>query len=221
MLYFYATTILKLSAERVRIEQVQALASAVGIKSDINLCDDRTPKAGNSYNVNGTNYTVEIPDYYESIINNNSVLYVGNKTNGYNGNGYIPNAKLVYYNSNSEIFGQWFKEVSDFINNENNSAPFQIHCEIGVDRTGVFCAVLAGLCGATLEQIANDYILSNKMYINEFRDIRILKYSLENMLGIEDISIVENLKTSLYNYFTSNGFVSSSNLDSVVTKLTH
>lgn len=216
---FYPTNE-KTETEELRINSVQKFATEVGIKSDINLCNDRTPKQGNTITYfDGTTYTVAIPDYYKKIISSNSVLYMGDAEDGRTGNGYIPNAKLVYYHSHSEIFGQWVKQLIDFINDSKNSAPFQIHCEIGVDRTGVFCAVLSGLCGATWEEIQADYVSSNNMGIGEFRDRRMLKYSFENMLGVTDISAV-NLKTELYKHFTNGGYVTTAELDAAVKKLT-
>ena len=216
---FYPTNE-KTETEKLRIEYVQKYAVEVGIKSDINLCNDRTPKQGNTIKyADGSTDTVKIPEYYKNIIESHSVLYLGDDEDGRNGNGYIPNAKLVYYNSHSEIFGQWVTQLIGFINDDKNSAPFQIHCEIGVDRTGVFCAVLAGLCGATWDEIKADYASSNNMGIGEFRDWRILKYSLENMLGVNDITVV-SLKNELYKHFTTGGYVTAAEFDRAVKKLT-
>lgn len=205
-------------AERLRIEQVQAFAQKCGIQSDINLCNNRTTKEGLPYTVGGVPYTVEIPDYYKKIIAADCVLYAGDAEHG--GNGVVPSAKYVYYGSDLPLFGEWVKEIAEFIADEKHPAPFQIHCEIGVDRTGVFCAVLAGLCGARWEEIAADYTASNEMGIQEFRDVRILRYSLEKMLGVADIASVPDLKSALYTYFVNNGFVSHTVLDSMIQKLT-
>lgn len=202
--------------EQFRLEQVQAFMKEFGIKSDINLCNDRTETEGMRYTVNGTSYTVEIPDYYNSIIKNNSVLYVGDKNKG--GNGTVPNANLVYYYSDSELMGQWVNQICAFILNENHEAPFLIHCEIGVDRTGVFSAILAAMCGASWSEIKADFESSNNMGICEFRDSNILKYSLENMLSVQ-ITDSTDLKTALQNYFVGKGFLTQSQVDDVVKKL--
>ncbi len=202
--------------EQERLEIVQSLMQSVGIKSDINLCNDRTETEGMKYTVNGTEYTVEIPDYYNSIIKNNSVLYVGDKNKG--GNGTVPNANLVYYYSDSELMGQWVSQICSFILNENNQAPFLIHCEIGVDRTGVFSAILASMCGASWSEIKADFESSNNMGICEFRDSNILKYSLENMLSVQ-ITDSTDLNTAVQNYFVNKGFITQSQVDGVVKKL--
>lgn len=38
--------------------------------------------------------------------------------------------------------------------------PWLIHCSLGRDRTGVICAVLEALCGATYDEIVQDYMVS-------------------------------------------------------------
>lgn len=210
--------------EQKRLELVQEFAVAAGIKSDINLCNNRSYNEGNRYTVvdsvgsnKGTTYTVAIPEYYKTIINGNNVLYVGDKDADSSASGIIPSATQVYYNSDSRIFAQWIKQTCDFIN--AHEGPFQIHCEIGVDRTGVFCAVFAALCGADWEQIKADYSTSNQMKIGEFRDWRILKYSLENMLGINDVAKVSDLAAELKNHFVKTGIVLESDITNAVNKL--
>lgn len=210
--------------EQKRLELVQEFAVVTGIKSDINLCNNRSYNEGNRYTVvdsvgsnNGTTYMVAIPEYYKTIINGNNVLYVGDKDADSSASGIIPSAKQVYYNSDSRIFAQWIKQTCDFIN--AHEGPFQIHCEIGVDRTGVFCAVFAGLCGADWEQIKADYSSSNQMKIGEFRDWRVLKYSLENMLGVNDVAKVSDLAAELKNYFVETEIVLESDITNAVDKL--
>lgn len=206
----------KTPTEQLRLEQVQAFMEEFGIKADINLCNDRTETEGMRYSVGGTDYTVEIPEYYKKIIDSNSVLYVGSEKSG--GNGIIPSANFVYYYSDSEFMLQWVKQILDFINDEDNLSPFLIHCEIGVDRTGVFCGILAALGGASWEEIKSDYEKSCEMQIAEFRDSNILKYSFENMLKVSDISTVD-LQTEMQNYFVKSGKITQSEISKAIEKL--
>lgn len=39
-------------------------------------------------------------------------------------------------------------------------APYVVHCTEGKDRTGYVCALLEGLCGATYQEIVDDYLLT-------------------------------------------------------------
>ena len=42
----------------------------------------------------------------------------------------------------------------------NHDGPYLIQCSYGRDRTGLLCAVLEALCGASYEEIVDDYMLS-------------------------------------------------------------
>ncbi|MBR0045508.1 MAG: tyrosine-protein phosphatase [Bacteroidaceae bacterium] len=46
----------------------------------------------------------------------------------------------------------------------SHPAPYVVHCMEGKDRTGYVCALLEGLCGATYEEIAADYLVTYKNY---------------------------------------------------------
>lgn len=203
--------------EQLRLEQVQSYMEEFGIKSDINLCNNRAETEGMKYTVDGIEYKVTIPKYYKNIINAGSVLYVGDKNCG--GNGIVPSANFVYYYSDSDLMLQWMKQICGFINNEQNQAPFLIHCEIGVDRTGVFCGILAALCGASWKEIKADYEKSCEMGIAEFRDSNILKYSLENMLKVSEISEVPDLQKAVQDYFVNSGSLSLEEISAMTEKL--
>lgn len=204
-------------AEQVRLEQVQAFMQEKGIKSDINLCNDRSIMEGMRYSVGGNDYTVTIPEYYKKIMNAGCVLYVGDEKSG--GNGIVPSANFVYYYSDSDLMKQWLSQICSFINEDKNQAPFLIHCEIGVDRTGVFCGILAALNGASWEEIKADYEKSCGMGIAEFRDSNILKYSFENMLNVSDITLVSDLQNAVQNYLVSSGCLTQSEITKMVNKL--
>ena len=45
-------------------------------------------------------------------------------------------------------------------------APYAVNCMEGKDRTGYVCALLAGLCGATYEEIVTDYLITYNNYYN-------------------------------------------------------
>ena len=46
----------------------------------------------------------------------------------------------------------------------SHPAPYVVHCLEGKDRTGYVCALLEGLCGATYEEIAADYLKTYDNY---------------------------------------------------------
>ena len=201
-----------METEPVRIDLVQKLSAEKGINSDICLSGDESGKL-TSYTVNGVVYQEAIPDYYKTIIENNRVLNVGTA------NGSTPSYNYVYYTPTSSKFGQWIKETVDFIISDESLAPYSIHCRLGTDRTGVFCGVLAALCGASWPEIAADYQSTNQMGILEFRDYHLLQHSFQTLLGFDDINQVDNLGEALAQYFIGKGFLSQADIDALVAKI--
>lgn len=199
------------STEIERLHRLTELATAAGIKSDICLSGDETGSL-TTLSVAGTPYHEAIPPYYQSILDNNSVLYVGASNT-------IPSYEIAYYQSGSPLLGEWVREIVNFIINDKHQTPFLIHCRLGTDRTGVFCAILAGLCGAEWKDIAADYQLSNNMGTQEFRDYHLLQYSLQKMLGTDNIDGIDNLQASLSDYFTKNGFLTAKEINALKEKL--
>lgn len=196
--------------EPIRISAVQKLSEEKGVLSDICLSGDDTNSLS-SYTVSGKNYQESVPYYYQSMINGGNVLYVGTA------NGHTPSYNEVYYNSTGERLRQWIKETVDFIN--QSPAPFSVHCRLGTDRTGVFCGILAALCGASWQEIAADYQLTNRMCIQEFRDYHLLQYSFQKMLGVESISEVGDVGSAMTDYFVSNGTLSTDEIEALRGKL--
>ncbi|WP_417068640.1 tyrosine-protein phosphatase [Niveibacterium terrae] len=182
-----------------RVKQVNMLMEEHGVQSDITLYKDETASlaAGEA-----------LTPYYQNIVSGGHVLF-------------LPSAdyNTVYYSSSGAAFGGWIKQVVEFINNPANNAPVSIHCRLGTDRTGVFTAVLAAFGGAKWDDIKADYQRSNDMGIKEFRDYKILKYSLEKMLGVSDITAVTDLKAAVSKHFIDGGYLTQAQIDAMVAKL--
>lgn len=198
--------------EHMRLTWIDSLATRAGIQNDICLSENESGKM-NSYTCGGVKYTEKIPAYYQNIIANNGVLYVGTQ------NGKTPSYNDVYFNSTGKLFGQWVAEVVDFIIDPAHPGPFQIHCALGTDRTGVFSATLAALCGATWQEVSDDYQYTNNMQIEEYRDKGILAYSFRKMCGVYDMNSVTNLQQAIANYFITNGYLTQAHIDCLQQKL--
>lgn len=198
--------------EHERLFWVDSLATAAGIKNDICLSSNESGKM-NKYTCGGKTYTEAIPPYYQDIIAKNRVLYVGTQ------NGSTPEYNDVYFNPTGVKFGQWIAEVVDFIIDSVNPGPFEIHCALGTDRTGVFSATLAALCGATWEQIYTDYEYTNNMQIEEFRDRNILAYSFGLMCGVTDMNAVSDMEQAISQYFIRAGYLTQAHIDCLKQKL--
>lgn len=208
----YKITKITNPTEPLRMKYLTQLAEEEGIRSDICLSENEENNL-NSFNIAGTPYQETIPEYYADIINRGCVLYTGTA------NGHTPSYNKVYYNPTGTRFSQWIKEVVDFINSDKTEAPYLIHCRLGTDRTGVFCATLAALCGSEWDAIAADYQLTNRMGVKEFRDYHLLQYAFQLLLGVEDIKDVPSVSEGIRKFFIDNGTLTNNDIDALRLKL--
>ena len=106
-----------------------------------------------------------------------------------------------------------------------NEPPFLIHCNLGKDRTGLFCAIIEALMGATPDEISEDYATSFynyfgiKLYSSDYYFVvnNEIRRFLASMLGVEDIDNV-NLSAAAERYLLRIG-VSAEEIESVRAKL--
>lgn len=56
--------------------------------------------------------------------------------------------------------------IAALIELPKHPAPYLVHCKEGKDRTGYVCALLEGLCGATYEEMAADYLTTYKNFFH-------------------------------------------------------
>jgi len=203
--------------EHERLVQLAKLGAQYGIQSDIALSGNATSHAGEKYTCGGKEYTFTIPEYYQSIIKNNNVLYVGTA------NGHTPDYNSAVFRTNDTLFGQWMQEVVCFIN--SHPAPFQIHCSLGADRTGAFSATLAALCGASWEQIAADYHETSNLRIQEYRHANCVRYELRLLTGEDPANFAPTNKKGLTlaqavaKHFIDGGYLTQKEIDDAVDKL--
>jgi protein-tyrosine phosphatase len=89
----------------------------------------------------------------------------------------------VYYHSHEQDFFRYLARIVQVV--FEHQGPYWIHCRLGVDRTGVICAILGLLGGLSIHEVIRDYLLSNQAGILEYRDAKLLRHSLERTLGNE------------------------------------
>lgn len=195
-----------------RLHYVNYFATRFGIRCDIALSGDETSHAGQTYSCGGKTYTVTIPDYYQSIIQNNNVLYVGT------GNGHTPSYNHALYYSDGERFAQWIQEVVEFILHDAHPVPFQIHCALGADRTGAFCATIAALCDATWDEIAEDYSRTSELRVQEYRHPNTIRYCLRHMCGV-DPATDSGFNEAVKQHFIQGRWLSSAQIAQLKQKL--
>lgn len=203
--------------EHERLVQLAILGQQYGIRSDIALSGNEESHHGEEYECGGKKYKFAIPEYYQSIIDNKNVLYVGTA------NGHTPDYNTAVYRTDEQYFGEWMQEVVRFIG--DHPAPFQIHCSLGADRTGAFCATLAALCGASWQQIAADYHETSNLRIQEYRHENCVLYELRLLTGEDPKNFNPTNKAGLTlaqavaKHFIDGGYLTQEEIDRAVAKL--
>ena len=110
-------------------------------------------------------------------------------------------------------------------------APYVVHCMEGKDRTGYVCALLEGLCGASYDEIVEDYLITYDNYYrinptknpdlcNTLVSLR-LNTCLMHYAGVTDEAILPrtNFADSFSDYLLSHG-MNNEQLDALIQVLT-
>jgi hypothetical protein len=123
----------------------------------------------------------------------------------------------------SDSFRQKLKEVLQFI--VKTKGPWLIHCQAGVDRTGFVSIVLESLMGATIKEIANDYlgsfnsIFDSSIYNHENKTDSLVVMRLLSVMG-GDLAITDlNLQAIAEQYLKDTIGLSDKEIGLVKTRL--
>ncbi len=181
-----------------RMQKLEYLCNKYKISADINLSDKalKTP-------------TYKIPDFYKKIIDAGNILYMTDCS-----------YSECYEKTNSSKFANGIKQIVQFVN--NTQGPYLIHCAIGTDRTGIVCAVIAAMCGASIKEIEEDYCSSINMGILEYRGPGAVRYSLNKLLNIpfsKDIAELTDLQDKVCSYFINEGYLTKQEIDLFIQKI--
>lgn len=195
-----------------RLHYVRHFAELFGIRNDIALSGNQESNAGKTYTCGNQTYTITIPAYYQEIIANNNVLYVGTR------NGHTPDFSHAIYYSDGERFAQWIQEVVEFILDDAHPGPFQIHCALGADRTGAFCETIGALCDASWEDLSYDYYRTSELCIQEYRHPNTIRYCIRHMCGV-DPATDPNFNEAVKQHFIQGGWLRATQIDSLKQKL--
>ena len=96
--------------------------------------------------------------------------------------------------------------------------PYFIHCRLGSDRTGVTCAIFAALCGASWKEIAHDYERTTNMGIEEYRNRKLLQYSLGRMLRSNPADL-KDLAHTMQSYFIQENILTMDEIRRLIERL--
>ena len=105
----------------------------------------------------------------------------------------------------SKDFQKKFAQGVKFI--ARTEPPYLIHCNLGKDRTGLFCAVIEALMGASFNEISADYMTSFYNYFGVKPDTNNYNFVINNeirpflasMLGVKNLDEV-NLPAAAERY---------------------
>ena len=122
---------------RKRANIVSSLLEKNGIKYNIDLAD----KLENIY----SQEKYVITPYMQSLIDGNNAIFLG--------------MAAAY---KADDFSIKMKRM--FLSMLNNEGPYYIHCLEGKDRTGYVCMVIEALCGASYDELIDDYFITYKNY---------------------------------------------------------
>lgn len=106
-----------------------------------------------------------------------------------------------------------------------NEPPYLIHCDLGKDRAGLFCALIESLMGAKADEIVSDFMVSFYNYFGiepgtkdyEFVADNEIRPFLASMLGIKSI-YDSDLELAAQRYFLKIG-VTAENINTLKRKL--
>ena len=113
----------------------------------------------------------------------------------------------------------------------SHPAPYVVHCMEGKDRTGYVCALLEGLCGATYEEMVDDYLITYANYyeVTPEKDPKVcdalislrLNMCLMHYAGVEDEAQLPNVDyaKAFSSYLLSHG-MTQQELDNLIEALT-
>ena len=123
---------------------------------------------------------------------------------GYKGfsESYYSTQKIICLNLNLKFMSKNFQAgIARAVNfMANNEPPFLVHCDLGKDRAGIFCAIIESLMGASSEEIIKDYMISfynyfgiipgtNDYYFVADNEIKSFLASIFEIKNIENVNL--------------------------------
>lgn len=152
--------------EALRLAASARLMAEAGVGAVINLTDGPEIAAFPG-----------LPPFYAALAARGDVLFVETSYED------------AYRNPGGESFVATLTRVVQFV--AGRPGPFLVHCRLGMDRTGVVTAFLAALAGLPWAEVVADYLKSNALGIQEYRDESLLARSFSLMLGADPRSVAD------------------------------
>ena len=130
---------------------------------------------------NNIQYNIDLADKFENIYKQDKYV-IGNYMEGL-----ISENKSIFLGMAAAYKADDFsiKMKKMFLSILNNDGPYYIHCLEGKDRTGYVCMVIEALCGATYQELIDDYFVTYQNYYKIEKDST--KYEVIKELHIDEM----------------------------------
>ena len=200
---------------RNRASTVDSLLKENNIKYDIDLADVYVLGAFAAFDQVPVDYTPSlqgnfvIGEYFQELMDANKVVLLG--------------MAAAY---KTDDFASKMKTMFEAI--LNNDGPYYIHCLEGKDRTGYVCMVIEALCGASYEELIDDYFITYHNYYgiekgsNKYEVIKSLHIDemIRYVFGFDENTnlLKANYKTPVNSYLLSIG-LTQEEIDAIQVKL--
>ncbi len=147
----------------------------------------RNEYSDNALRKAGVTVVMNLTDSYDD-----AKKYAGYKSSYFSKTNYIALSMGMDYNT-EDFRNKLAEGLRYFV---SNKGVYAVHCREGKDRTGIVCALIECLMGATYEEVADDYM---KTYFNYYKvekgdDLygillrRNLDKTLQNLFGLSDLT---------------------------------
>ena len=123
------------------------------------------------------------------------------------------------------------KVATGFKDMLNFTGPYYIHCQEGKDRTGFVCIVIEALCGATYQELVDDYMYTYKNYYGITKESDPLRYRvlkernvdtmLRFLIGNENAKLEDMSFSSYIRTYLINGGMTDNEVTSLINLLTN
>lgn len=206
----YYPTQRKMDSEAERVHWAGELGQQAGVRSVLCLTSDLSRYADSTYVCDSVEYVISIPEYYRAAMDSGHVAYVG------------ASATQCYFHTGEARFAGYMRDVVQFIADTVHPLPMQVHCAIGADRTGVICAVISVLCGASWQDIQENYRATSDMKVRTYRHPNRIRYALQQLTGLNpDHSTIPQLAAAIrYHLVDEMQVLTNAEIDAMVSRLT-
>lgn len=202
---------------RNRASTVDKLLEEHNIQYDIDLADVYVLGGFGAFDPVPVDYTPSlqgnfvIGEYFKTLLDANKAIFLG--------------MAAAY---KTDVFASEMKTMFEAI--LNNDGPYYIHCLEGKDRTGYVCMIIEAMCGASYDELVEDYFITYKNYYGIDKEKDTNKYEMIKSIHIDEMIryafdypasvnlLTANYRSTVNNYLLGIG-LTQDQIDNITAKL--